>query len=385
MFSYFNVRENNKPDGSLNIDELHRLLVNPDREPFAKTVNIIQRLRAESDKKIQDKIKAELPVFTPGALLDTKAAETTPEQKNIRYSGFMQIDIDLKDNPNMTDPEAIRDKLAQIPYIALSAISARGRGVWGLMALQQPEKFMQYIDQVYNYFKRARVTIDNTKSKNPTELRYFAPDSGAILNPKYDLLPLEQVPAKPKPQTKQATSNKASGSTLADLQKWVTDTTPYSLTDGQKHHYIFWLSYAIRKNGASEENIYKTIYENVLSQDQITTNCIPGGIAHANNKGNFTTPPPQSTPQPKQMQPKRVEMPVEPIAEVMAAPDYYNIPIRPATGKLKELESLFISIAKKRKQSTSTNEDIIRLFDRYKRLPPGSDQMNELERMINLN
>jgi len=384
MFSYFNVRENNKPDGSLTIDELHRLLMNPDREPFAKTVNIIQRLRAESDKKIQDKIKAELPVFTPGAQLDTKAAKAPPEQKNIRYSGFMQIDIDLQDNPNMTDPEAIRDKLAQIPYIALSAISARGRGVWGLMALQEPEKFMQYIDQVNNYFKRARVTLDKTKGKNPTELRYFAPDSGAILKTKYELLPLEQVPAKPKPKPQQTTT-KTSGSTLADLQKWVIDTTPYSLSDGQKHHYIFWLSYAIRKNGASEAEVYNTIYTSVLSQDQITTNCIPGGIAHANNKGIYTPPPPQSTPQCKQMQPQRAEKPAEPKAEVIPISDYNNMPIQPATGRLKELETLFISIAKKRKQITSTNEDIIRLFDRYKRIAPDAEKLDQLNRLINLN
>ena len=74
--------------------------------------------------------------------------------------------------------------------------------------------------------------------------------------------------------------------------------------------------------------------------------------------------------------------------------DYYNQPqqhitpidhkppIRPATGKLKELENLFLTTAKKRKQTTSTNEDLIRLFDKYKRLAPDEQQLKELEILI---
>jgi hypothetical protein len=60
-------------------------------------------------------------------------------------------------------------------------------------------------------------------------------------------------------------------------------------------------------------------------------------------------------------------------------------PIRPATGRLKELETLFISTAKKRKQITSTNENIIRLFDNYKRMQPDAGKLDELNRLINLN
>jgi hypothetical protein len=289
MFSYFANHSQNTPIGTLTLQELHQQLINPDREPFVSAIKIIQQLRSEPDETTQKLIKGKLLSFTPNAQVDTKDKSATSEQRNIRYSGFMQVDIDLQENPNMTDAATIRDKLAQIPYIALSAISARGKGVWALMALAEPDKFSQYIDQVTDYFRMARITIDKSKSKNLTELRYFAPDPGAILKHEYKLFPLVQQPQNslPKP-TLQSKQIRHTISTLSDLQRWVNETTGYNLVDGQKHYYIFWLSYALRKNGASENEVYDTIYSNILSADRIKSNCISGGIAHANLKGLYT-------------------------------------------------------------------------------------------------
>ncbi|MEA5109915.1 hypothetical protein SDC9_21027 [bioreactor metagenome] len=287
MFSYFANHNHNTPIGFLTLQELHQQLVNPDREPFTATVNMIQRLRATTDETEQKRIKGDLPAFTPGAIVDTKQADATAEQKYMRLSGFMQVDVDVKDNLNMIDAEAIRNKLAQVPYIALAAISARGKGVWGLVALAEPGKFAQYVNQVNDYFKNARVTLDKSKGKNPTELRYFAPDPGAILKNEYKLMPL----LPPAPVSKLKPMNKrhqqATGSSFADLQKWVTDTTGFSLIDGQKHYYLFWLSYALRKNGASETEVYAAIHS-VYPENLIHSNCVSGGIEYANKKGIYT-------------------------------------------------------------------------------------------------
>ena len=292
MFSVFEDQTQNIPIGTLTLAELHSQLINPDKEPFATAANIVRGLRMANDEKLQKRIKEYLTCFTASSQLETKKADATPEQKNIIPSGFMQVDIDLKDNVNMKDAEAIRAKLAAVPYIALSALSARGQGVWGLLAIAEPDKLPEYAEQVYSYFKNARVTIDKSKSKNYTELRYFAPDSGAILKQKYELMPL--LP-KVKPTTRPTTTTKASGSTLADLEKWVTETTGYRFSDGEKHNFIYWLAYALRKNGTSEAEVYGTIHTNYLPADQIHTNCISGGIKHANDKGIYVPPTPQST------------------------------------------------------------------------------------------
>ena len=305
MISFFTNHSQNIPIGSLTIQELHMQLVNPDREPFIKTINMIHRLREETVEKEQKKIKDELLAFTPGAQVDTKKATATPEQKNIRYSGFMQIDIDLQDNPNMTSAAGIRNKLAEIPYVALSAISARGKGVWGLIALAEPEKFTQYYEQVAYYFMGARVTIDKSKSKNPTELRYFSPDSGAILKTDYKLFPLVQMQAKQSPK-QNTTKINYTGNILKDSQSWVNKTTGFNLFDGQKHYYLFWLAYSLRKSGIDEADVYQTIYNNVLSAECIKSNCISGGIAYANQKGIYTSQQAKSAPQAARNKPQMI-------------------------------------------------------------------------------
>jgi hypothetical protein len=287
MFSIFKNHTQNIPIGIISIQELHAQLVNPDRDPFIKDTELIQQLRAATSEIEEKSIKSKLTVFCPGGKVDTRAAGARPEQKNIIYSGFMQIDIDLKDNPNMYDASAVRDKLAEIKYIALSAISARGKGVWGLLALSDPAKFIQYTEQVAEYFRQARITIDKSKSKNPSELRYFAPDPGAILKTGYTLFPLLQSKAKSVQVVKSICTPHLSAS-LYDLHKWVSETTGYSLIDGQKHYYLFWLSYALRKNGATEAEVYDTIYT-IVPQNLIKSNCIRGGIKHANSKGLYVS------------------------------------------------------------------------------------------------
>jgi hypothetical protein len=283
MFSIFANHSQNKPLENITLAELHRQLIQPDREPFASTVNLIQRLRSTNDPKTEKHVKGGLVCLTPAGTLSTKEANATAAHRNMKLSGFMQIDVDAQDNPNMKDAAAVRDKLSEIPYIALAAISARGRGVWGLLALEKPEQFNQYFEQVAEYFKGARVTIDKSKSKNPTELRYFAPDTGAILNTNYKLFPLVAIQKKVAPTAGKA----ATGASLSELTQWVSNTTGYTFNEGQKHNFIYWLSYAIRKNGATEAEVYNTIYNNVLSESLIHSNCIQGGVSHANNKGLY--------------------------------------------------------------------------------------------------
>ena len=412
MFSYFANHSQNIPIGFLTIEELHRQLVNPDREPFLRNINLVRRLRATADEAEQRKIKAELLAFCPGGMLDTRQANATLEQKNIRYSGFSQVDIDLKDNPNITDAALFRDKLAEIPYIAMAGISAKGKGIWGLMALDEPEKFMQYAESIYNYFEQARVTIDKSKSRNPTELRYFAPDPGAILKTDYLLFPLV-LNDRPQPKQLRTFNNNYTGTTLEAAHKWVAETTCYSLVDGQKHNYLFWLSYALRKNGTDEAEVYQVIYNKVLSSAQIRSNCISGGIAYANAKGIFIPQQQKYTLQFSGAQPPNtIESKVEtpsvingPAKEASSKPpwqllleaDFYLVsandnslpdpeiirpPLKPATGKLKDLEDTFIRLTQQRRKHRVDYTSIISLFDKYKRIYPTEEQLTELESML---
>lgn len=56
--------------------------------------------------------------------------------------------------------------------------------------------------------------------------------------------------------------------------------------------------------------------------------------------------------------------------------------LRPAKGRLKELEDTFIRITQHSKRKPSNREQIIRLFDRYKRVYPDNSMLDELDFLI---
>ena len=112
-------------------------------------------------------------------------------------------------------------------------------------------------------------------------------------------------------------------------------------------------------------------------------------------KGEHNTPPQEETPpQPSQYSHSEPipEAAPEPMAKSAISEKCENetkhlfrdiLPLRPATGKLKELESLFIGITQRSKTKPSEREDIIRLFDRLKRVIPAPGELEALEIMIN--
>jgi hypothetical protein len=61
---------------------------------------------------------------------------------------------------------------------------------------------------------------------------------------------------------------------------------------------------------------------------------------------------------------------------------YLIKPLRPATGRLKELEDTFVRIVQLNKGKPTNKEDIIRLFDQFKRLDPNTIKLDELELLI---
>jgi len=293
MISYLANKTTNTPLGSLSLEDLHNQLIDPTEEPFSKSKEIVARLRSTNDKALKKRLKGTLPVIVPGAEIRTKDKYAPLQYKVKQYSGFVQVDIDPNDNPNLSNAVMLRDWLAaNIPYMALVAVSASGNGVWGLIQIEFPEKFQSYAGPISSYFENAGITIDKTKSKNPLELRFFAPDPGAILIPDHQLFPLnpETKVLIPKCEKKilPVTNNsifRSQNSIEEQCVEWVRSRVGYSLVEGQKHNFIFWLCYALYKNGLNESEIESYIYT-LTPKSQIRSNCIKGGIKHARLNGN---------------------------------------------------------------------------------------------------
>jgi len=114
------------------------------------------QIRTITDKKERDKIKIQLPTITPSALLKSRDKELSDTDKLISHSGFMQIDIDFKDNVHLSDYNKLLDTLPFIQNIAYCGQSVSGTGYFCLVPISHPDKlsyhFLKFNELMLSYF-----------------------------------------------------------------------------------------------------------------------------------------------------------------------------------------------------------------------------------------
>lgn len=154
-------------------------------------------IRTITDKKERDKIKTQLPAISPSALLVNRDKDLNNAEKLISYSGFMQIDIDFKDNVHLSDFNVLLDKLPLIQNIAYCGQSISGAGYFCLVPVSNPEKlefhfliFNELMNDIFN------IKLDKSKGSNITDLRIYSYTKNAYFN--INAIPFNQL-WKPKP------------------------------------------------------------------------------------------------------------------------------------------------------------------------------------------
>lgn len=117
----------------------------------------IERLRTFTEKAKRDRIKRSLPGITPSGLFSYRKKDGL-----IRHSGLICIDIDAKENPEITDFEELKQRLARMQNIAYCSLSASGRrnGLFCLIPISSPEKHEQHFDALKGVFQKLGIVID---------------------------------------------------------------------------------------------------------------------------------------------------------------------------------------------------------------------------------
>lgn len=140
---------------------------------YADKVNAI---RSMADKNERSKLKATLPAITPSGTFTQRE-----ESGLILHSGFIQFDIDLKDNTHITNYTELKEQLANIREIAYCGLSVSGTGFWGLIPILHPEKHTAHVMALQHDFKSLGIVID-AKPKNVASLRGYSWDPEAYFN-----------------------------------------------------------------------------------------------------------------------------------------------------------------------------------------------------------
>lgn len=173
----------------------------------AKYAQQVNAIRQSNSKTERDKLKAQLPAITPSGLFSKREASGL-----LRHSGFIQVDIDFRENCHITNYTGLKAELAKIVNLAYLGLSVSGTGFWGLIPIRYPEKHTAHFLALQQDFKRLGVTLDD-KPKNIASLRGYSWDADAHFNHKaepYSKLLEPQTgrhrskPHAPRPQSSEA-------------------------------------------------------------------------------------------------------------------------------------------------------------------------------------
>ncbi len=178
------------PGGVVTIDWFCRYIQGDHRDNDIK-----HRLQAVADPDTPDKqrkqIKASLPCFTPSGTFSKRNGAGL-----IKHSGFLCLDIDGKDNPDINDWPKFRDDMMDIANVYFSALSASHKGCFVLVPIVYPEKHIKQFKAIEKDLKKHNIIVDKA-CVDVSRLRGVSFDPEAKINP--DATPYMRVYEYEKP------------------------------------------------------------------------------------------------------------------------------------------------------------------------------------------
>ncbi|WP_345265022.1 BT4734/BF3469 family protein [Nibrella viscosa] len=142
----------------------------------AKYWQQVEQIRQISDKDQRDALKGKLPAITPSGLFAYRA-----EKDLIRHSGFLQFDIDWKENKHIGNYGQLKQHICNITCVVYCGLSVSGTGYWGLVRIAHPERHKQHFNALQKAFSRLKINIDDAPS-NVASLRGYSYDPEGYFN-----------------------------------------------------------------------------------------------------------------------------------------------------------------------------------------------------------
>lgn len=156
------------------------------------------KVRAETDKTKRNKLKQQLlPAFTPSGIF----RENKRNDKGlIKHSGYMCIDIDGDDNPNISNWQGVVFELGKLPQIAFAGLSVSANGVFALIPIKYPNRHEEHFNAFQKSFKNRGLVID-PKCGNVSRLRFYSYNEHYHINRDAEpYLHLYKEPIRPNPK-----------------------------------------------------------------------------------------------------------------------------------------------------------------------------------------
>lgn len=243
IIDYYDNAEAWRPAGEATLPDLIDAIRS---DEFAARVAEVRAMIASGNKDGANAKKKELPAVSLSGSVVGRRARAVKEGRFI-HSGFLQIDLDVKDNPGLSIAD-MRATLTADPRMAAVFVSPSGEGVKGVArCTPDPESHLGAFLAAEKHFASLGLTIDKS-CKDPVRLCFISHDPDACLltgTDRFEPLPVdpmdfEVVPNdEPEAITKQASrSVRVCSSTGAIIISGTTTLPPFtadSIADMLRH------------------------------------------------------------------------------------------------------------------------------------------------------
>ena len=198
----------------------------------------VEEIRNCKNKEQRRKLKSQLPAITPSGLFLKRCNDGL-----LKHSGFICIDIDGKDNPDISDWDALKKSIADFEGLYYAGLSAGGNGLFLLFKLEYPEKHLEHFYALAQDLQDRGLVVD-AACKDVSRLRCASYDPNPVYFPKAKHYTGLLSPGLPQPIATPEYSDK----TASRVQQLVTliESKGKNIADD----YRDW--YAIGRSLASE-------------------------------------------------------------------------------------------------------------------------------------
>lgn len=181
--SLFAGYENSKPIGTVSLSDF--LLLPTYKEE-------VEKVRACTDEAQRRKLKSKLPAITPSGIFAHRCNKGL-----IWYSGIICIDIDGKDNPSITDWEAVKASVSDIPGLYYAGLSVGGNGLFMLFKVEKLGKHREHLAALMQDLQ-GRGLVPDVNCTDVSRLRGASYDPNPVF--RWDTLPYSKLlPIMPTP------------------------------------------------------------------------------------------------------------------------------------------------------------------------------------------
>ncbi|WP_018620861.1 PriCT-2 domain-containing protein [Spirosoma luteum] len=156
----------------------------------------IEALRQVEEKEKRDSLKRTLPAITPSAVFTYRKESSMVAGSHTRLIHF---DIDPKDNPHIRNYADLKTQISKLPFVAYCALSASGKGYWGLVPITSPDRHSQHFDALKRVFAHYGIKIDPAP-RNVASARTYSYEPAPHMPEQVMVFDLYDTPPKPKPR-----------------------------------------------------------------------------------------------------------------------------------------------------------------------------------------